>query len=95
LSVPGVHTKNANHFPPDEFNNVYEESKCRGENRVGERCSREGIRLGIYRPSIVYGDSRSGKSLSFRGLYYPVRTVLYFKNLYRADMLERGGRVHP
>jgi nucleoside-diphosphate-sugar epimerase len=76
----------------DEFNNVYEESKHRGENMVKERCSREEIRWGIYRPSIVYGDSRSGKSLSFRGLYYPVRTVLYFKNLYRADMLEQGGQ---
>ena len=75
-----------------EFTNVYEESKCRGEKMVAERCSREGIRCGIYRPSIVYGDSRSGKSLSFRALYYPVRTVLYFKNLYRTDMLEQNGR---
>jgi nucleoside-diphosphate-sugar epimerase len=74
------------------FTNVYEESKCRGEQMVVERCSREGIRWGIYRPSIVYGDSRTGKSLSFRALYYPVRTVLYFKNLYRTDMLEQNGR---
>jgi len=74
------------------FTNVYEESKYRGEKMVAERCPREGIRWGIYRPSIVYGDSRTGKSLSFRALYYPVRTVLYFRNLYRADILEQNGR---
>jgi len=74
------------------FTNVYEESKYRGEQMVAERCPREGIRWGIYRPSIVYGDSRTGKSLSFRALYYPVRTVLYFKNLYQTDMLEQNGR---
>jgi nucleoside-diphosphate-sugar epimerase len=75
-----------------EFTNGYEESKYRGEKMVAERCPREGIRWSIYRPSIVYGDSRTGKSLSFRALYYPIRTVLYFKNLYRTDMLEQNGR---
>jgi nucleoside-diphosphate-sugar epimerase len=74
------------------FTNVYEESKHRGERMVTERCPREGIRWGIYRPSIVYGDSRTGKSFSFRALYYPVRTVLYFKNLYQTDLLEQDGR---
>jgi len=75
-----------------EFTNVYEESKYRGEKMVTDQCRRERIRWSIYRPSIVYGDSRSGKSFSFRGLYFPVRTVLYLKNLFRADILDQGGR---
>lgn len=74
------------------FTNAYEESKYRGERMVAEQCPREGIRWAIYRPSIVYGDSRTGKSLSFRALYYPVRTVLYIKNLYQTDMLAQDGR---
>ncbi|NWF56365.1 MAG: SDR family oxidoreductase [Syntrophaceae bacterium] len=74
-----------------DFHNLYEETKCLGERLVAELCAREGIRCTIYRPSIVYGDSRTGRALTFRALYYPVRTVLFFKNLYRADILENGG----
>jgi nucleoside-diphosphate-sugar epimerase len=74
-----------------QFTNVYEETKYRGERMVADLCAREGIRWNIYRPSIVYGDSRSGKSLTFKALYYPVRTVLFFKNLFQNDILEHGG----
>jgi nucleoside-diphosphate-sugar epimerase len=59
---------------------------------VADLCAQEGIRLNIYRPSIVYGNSKDGRSLSFRGLYYPVRTVLFFKNLYETDIKENGGK---
>jgi nucleoside-diphosphate-sugar epimerase len=75
-----------------DFHNVYEETKCRGERIAADVCDREGIRCSIYRPSIVYGDSRTGEALAFRALYYPVRTVLFFKNLYQADILENGGQ---
>ena len=37
-------------------------------------CRDTGLRLAIYRPSIVYGDSRTGRSLLFNAVYYPVRT---------------------
>ena len=76
----------------EDFHNVYEETKCRGEKMAAEICAREGIRCSIYRPSIVYGDSRTGGSLTFRALYYPVRTLLFFRDLYRADILENGGQ---
>ena len=55
-------------------------------------CAEKGIRLNVYRPSIVYGNSRDGRSLSFRALYYPIRTVLFFKNLYENDIKENGGK---
>jgi len=77
---------------PREFTNVYEETKCRGEWTARERASEAGIRLSIYRPSIVYGHSETGRSLLFNALYYPVRTALFLKNLYEADIRERGGR---
>jgi nucleoside-diphosphate-sugar epimerase len=77
---------------PAEFTNVYEETKCRGEWIAWERCRETGVRLSILRPSIVYGHSETGRSLLFNALYYPVRTVLFLKNLYEADIKERGGR---
>ena len=57
-----------------------------------EMCRTEGLRLTIYRPSIVYGHSRTGRSLIFNALYYPVRMALFLRNLYENDILERGGK---
>jgi nucleoside-diphosphate-sugar epimerase len=75
-----------------EFWNAYEETKCQGERRVAETCREAGLGLGIYRPSIVYGDSRTGRSRLFNAVYYPVRTALMIKELYEKDIRERGGR---
>jgi nucleoside-diphosphate-sugar epimerase len=77
---------------PDVFTNVYEETKCRAERLAWDRCAGAGIRLSIYRPSIVFGHSRTGRSLLFNALYYPVRTALFLKNLCEKDIRERGGR---
>jgi thioester reductase-like protein len=74
------------------FTNVYEETKCRAEWMAAERCGREGIRLSIYRPSIVYGDSTTGRSIKFNALYYPVKTLLFLKNLYETDIREGDRR---
>lgn len=73
------------------FNNPYEESKCRAEWLVSQRCAAMGIPLTIYRPSIVYGHSQTGRTLQFSALYYPVRTALFMKRLYETDIRERGG----
>lgn len=72
--------------------NVYEETKYRGERMVADFCARHGIRLNIFRPSIVYGHSGNGRSSIFRGLYYPVRVVAYLKSLYELDIRENGGQ---
>jgi nucleoside-diphosphate-sugar epimerase len=77
---------------PPAFTNVYEETKCRAERLARERCVAAGIPLSVYRPSIVYGHSRSGRSLLFNALYYPVRTALFLRNLCETDIRERGGR---
>jgi nucleoside-diphosphate-sugar epimerase len=75
-----------------DFTNVYEETKYRGEQMISKVCHDQGIRLNIYRPSIVYGDSKTGRTLLFNALYYPIRTVLFFRNLYENDIKEKGGK---
>jgi nucleoside-diphosphate-sugar epimerase len=75
----------------DAFTNVYEETKYRAERIVSEQCGREGIRLSVYRPSIVYGNSKTGRSTRFNAVYYPIRTILFLRDLYDADIRERDG----
>ena len=77
---------------PPGFWNAYEETKWRGERLAAEACAGSGLGLTIYRPSIVYGDSRTGRSLLFNAVYYPVRAALFLKDLYEKDIRERGGR---
>ncbi len=74
------------------FTNVYEETKARGEILARDACRREGIRLNVYRPSIVTGDSRTGRTLRFNALYYPVKAVVLLRDIYLADIREREGR---
>jgi nucleoside-diphosphate-sugar epimerase len=68
------------------FTNVYEESKARAENKVSEICKKGELPYTIIRPSIVYGDSVTGRSLKFNALYFPVRCVLYIRDIYLDDI---------
>jgi nucleoside-diphosphate-sugar epimerase len=77
---------------PTAFFNVYEETKCLGERMATAACREAGMRLAIHRPSIVYGDSRTGRSLLFNALYSPVRAVLFLRDLFEKDIRERGGK---
>ena len=79
------------HQPPG-FHNVYEETKFEAERLARRRCTDTGLGLQVYRPSIVYGDARSGRTLIFNALYYPIRTVHYFQKLYTRDLRENSGR---
>lgn len=74
------------------FTNVYEETKARGEVLARDVCRREGIRLNVYRPSIVTGDSRTGRTLRFNALYFPVKAAVFLRDIYLADIRERGGK---
>jgi len=74
------------------FTNVYEETKHQGEKLVLETCSKGGLRCNIYRPSIVYGNSVTGKTLRFNAIYYPVKTALFFRDLYLEDVLKNEGK---
>jgi thioester reductase-like protein len=74
---------------PAAFTNAYEETKHRAEALARGVCASNGIELSVYRPAIVYGDSRTGRSLRFNALYYPVKMLLYLRDIYLADA--RGG----
>jgi nucleoside-diphosphate-sugar epimerase len=76
---------------PESFNNVYEETKCTGEWLAREACRRTGVGLAVYRPSIVYGHSQTGRSLTFNAIYYPIRTVVFLRKIFEKDILEKRG----
>ncbi len=75
-----------------EFFNVYEESKAAAEHMILEKCRKNGIRSTILRPSIVYGDSRTGRTFRFNALYYPVKTALFLRKIFTEDIKERGAK---
>jgi nucleoside-diphosphate-sugar epimerase len=75
-----------------DFVNVYEESKARAEAIIASFCGKNSIPLTIIRPSIVFGDSRTGRSLKFNALYFPIKTVQYIKDIYLNDIKNNGGK---
>jgi nucleoside-diphosphate-sugar epimerase len=75
----------------DSFLNVYEESKAMAENIIAAYCIKKSIPYTIIRPSIVYGDSKTGRSLKFNALYFPVQSVKYIREIYVNDIKNNGG----
>ncbi|MBJ6726286.1 SDR family oxidoreductase [Geomesophilobacter sediminis] len=71
--------------------NVYEETKAWAERDVAEECSRLGIPYTILRPSIVYGDSRTGQATRFTALYHHVRSLSAIRDIYLKEIRELGG----
>ena len=75
-----------------EFCNAYEETKSEAEEHVLRKCEQAGIRLNIYRPSIVFGHSKTGRSMLFNAFYFPIRIAHYLKGLCEKDIKENEGR---
>ena len=75
----------------DKFNNPYEETKHLGEKYISEKTTELEIHLNIYRPSIVYGNSETGKSTIFNAVYYPVKMALFLRDTYVNDIRHKGG----
>lgn len=73
------------------FTNVYEESKAMAEGIILKRCKDTGIPLAILRPSIVYGDAKTGKCLKFNALYYAMKSLLLVRDIFVRDIREQGG----
>jgi len=55
------------------FKNPYEESKCEAELIIAEAHRQEKVVATVYRPSIVIGDSTSGRVTHFHGVYAFIR----------------------
>lgn len=77
---------------PSGFHNPYEQSKNEAEKLITDLCREKRTNLTIFRPSIIYGDAITGKSLRFNALYFPVRTLLFFRDSLKKDILERSGK---
>jgi len=73
------------------FTNVYEESKAAAENIISRFCDKNDIPFSIIRPSIVYGNSQTGRSLKFNALYFPVRSAQSIRDIYLNDLMNNGG----
>lgn len=74
-----------------EFVNVYEESKAMAERIITGYCDKNSVPFTILRPPIVYGDSRTGRSLKFNALYYPINSLQHIRDIYLNDINLRGG----
>jgi thioester reductase-like protein len=57
------------------FRNAYEESKCRAELLIAEEHRKGSIVATVYRPSIVIGDSKTGRITHFHGVYAFIRAL--------------------
>jgi len=73
------------------FKNPYEESKCRSELLVADAHLRKAVRASVYRPSIVVGDSRTGRITHFHGVYAFIRAL--WTTLERVRRQTRGNGV--
>ena len=57
------------------FNNHYEETKYRAEMLVRERMH-DGLPATVYRPAVVVGDSVTGETQKYDGVYYVMRWLM-------------------
>lgn len=72
------------------FKNPYEESKCEAEMLIADSHRRGVIEASVYRPSIVIGDSRSGRITHFHGVYAFMRLLWAALERLRRRMPEGG-----
>jgi nucleoside-diphosphate-sugar epimerase len=75
-----------------DFQNVYEESKALAEKIISSYCIKHSIPYTIIRPSVVYGDSHTGRSLKFNALYFPIQSARYLQDIYLNDILNGDGK---
>jgi len=52
------------------FHNTYEQAKAEAEAYLHEQIEQHGLPVTVHRPSMVVGDSRSGKIIHFQLFYY-------------------------
>lgn len=72
------------------FKNPYEESKCQAEVLIDSAHRRGLVSASVYRPSIVIGDSKSGRVTHFHGVYAFIRGLWSALERLRRRMPEGG-----
>ncbi len=63
------------------FRNTYERSKFEAEQLA--RAARDELPVAIHRPSIIVGDSRTGRTSSYKTIYWPMKVLVRFYGLWR------------
>lgn len=63
------------------FRNYYEETKYLAEVEVENL--KDSLPVTIFRPSVVCGDSKTGETAKYDGIYYVIRFLLRFPELFR------------
>jgi len=71
------------------FHNTYEQTKFEAETLVRERM--KNLPLTIYRPSIIVGDSKTGRTSSFNVMYFPLK--IYARGIWRSIPGNPGSKV--
>ncbi len=61
-----------------EFKNTYEQTKCESEKLI--RDAWDELPIVVFRPSIIVGDSRTGRTQSFNVIYWPLQ--IYAKGMW-------------
>jgi len=74
------------------FNNTYEESKFKAEKLVRSYKEQYNITATIYRPAIIIGNSRTGKTSSFWGFYSLVKSMYLLLKIFKEDLKRNGER---
>ena len=64
-----------------DFRNTYEQSKFEAERAVRE--ARAELPVAIYRPSIIVGEAATGKTTSYKTIYWPMKVLVKFYGLWR------------
>ena len=59
--------------PAGPFNNTYEATKAQAERYVRERMGE--VPVTVVRPSIVVGDSTTGRTFNFNVIYFPIKLL--------------------
>lgn len=97
VSTAYVAGDRTNHVAEDEldrgqsFLNGYEKSKFFAEKMLRRYAQETGLKITFYRPSIIVGDSRSGKTILFNGMYLFMRFFDVAKRSQR--VIEENGKI--
>jgi nucleoside-diphosphate-sugar epimerase len=75
------------------FNNLYEKSKLEAEKLVSRYSQESGIQTVVYRPSIVVGDSITGRTSNFLGVYSFVKAIHLIRDIFCKDIAQGGERA--
>lgn len=75
------------------FNNPYEESKFKAEQLVRNYRDKYLLNTTIYRPAIIVGDSKTGRTSSLFGFYALVRSLWTLMELFKEDLKKEGRRA--